>query len=160
MISCSKTQDMRNQYSKECMMRRIILGTTILFVLCCSVQSIAQISTAPVVEDTTLANRDFAKGEKLAKEAKYDSSNFYFEQASVIYENLAQQIDQSQLWEKYVKCYNNMGENLRRKGEYENAMAYLNKALDIGESKLGETNISVAASYHNTGIIYSGQGGI
>jgi CHAT domain-containing protein/Tfp pilus assembly protein PilF len=112
----------------------------------------------PMREDTTLANEYFAKAEEHAKEAQYDSSNFYFEKASAIYENAGVQHDDPKIWEKYIKCYNTTGSNLTRKGDYNNAMIYLNRALEVGIRKLGEMQPDVAMSYNNIGFVYWSKG--
>jgi CHAT domain-containing protein len=97
--------------------------------------------------DTIIANEYFNKAEKLYKDAQYDSSTFYFDKASVIYEKEKE-------YEKYSKCYYKIGNNFKKKGEYKSALRYLNKSLDIGLNKLDSNNLVIAQNYHNIGNIY------
>ena len=97
--------------------------------------------------DTTLARQYFTQAAQFTKEAKYDSAIVYLQKASIIYET-------KQDWEKYVGCYNNIGNNYRSKGAYDQAMHYLNQALEIGLKQLGENHIKTANCYHNIGYVY------
>jgi CHAT domain-containing protein/Tfp pilus assembly protein PilF len=97
--------------------------------------------------DTTLANQYFARGEELAKQAQYDSALVYLQKASSIYEKNAK-------WVAYVRGYNKMGECALRKGAFDQAMEWLNHALNIGVQRLGEQHREMATNYNNTGWVY------
>lgn len=51
------------------------------------------------VLDTSLARQYFKKGASLAKDTKYDSSNYYYQKASVLYEKAANELNEKDLWE-------------------------------------------------------------
>jgi CHAT domain-containing protein/Tfp pilus assembly protein PilF len=104
--------------------------------------------------DTLLANKTFDKAKDLYSRAKYDSSKYYLEQASLIYEKAAIQYNEPKMWEKYVSCINNIGNNFRRQGNYDKAMEHLDKALEIALDKFGEENRETANIYNDIGTVY------
>jgi CHAT domain-containing protein/Tfp pilus assembly protein PilF len=127
--------------------------------LCISICGQAQTTAQSYsVKDTTVANSYMAIAEKFAEEAQYDSSNVYFEKASKIFEKTAQHLEQTRLWEQYVRCCINIGTNLRKKNEYNQAMTFLNKALEAGKRELGEKHIDVSRCYHIIGYVYTNKG--
>ncbi len=136
------------------------MRTTILFItlLLYSTQGISQIDSTFAKSDTTLANKYITKAEELAKKAQYDSSNYYFEKASVIYEKVAILDNQAKTWKKYVSCINLLGSNAVEQGKYENAIEYLNQALEIGLNKLGENHIEISDTYNNIGSVFVRKG--
>jgi len=101
--------------------------------------------------DSTLADDYFAKAESLYEEAHYDSSNFYFEKASSLYQN-------KDNWLEYIKCLNRLANNYIDEAEYALAMTYLEKALRIGQNKLSEQHLEIAQTHHNMGRIYTAKG--
>lgn len=113
---------------------------------------------AQVKPDTSLARNYFIKAEQLSKEAQYDSSNFYFQKAAVIYKNIGLKPNTSAISERLVTCYNRLGINFRKQGEFRQALEYLNMALDVGLNKLGAQNLNVATSNHEIGIVYRSRG--
>ena len=48
--------------------------------------------------------------------------------------------------------YNNIGSLYSKKGRYNKALKYHNKALEIRKTRLGEQSIEVAYSYNNIGV--------
>jgi tetratricopeptide (TPR) repeat protein len=104
--------------------------------------------------DTALINTNFQQAVKLNDKAQYDSSNFYFNIAIDIIKRLILEHNDPKLWEKYVKCYNGIGENYRTKGEYDLASESIQVALKAGKEHFGENNSCVAESYRNIGAIY------
>ncbi len=60
--------------------------------------------------------------------------------------------------EKLTKSYNNLGLAYNNKGDYEKAIEYYQKALEIEESKLGRDHPDTALSYINLGTAYSNEG--
>jgi len=97
--------------------------------------------------DTTLAGRYFAQAEEFVKEAKYDSAIFYFEQASLLHKA-------GENWEKYVRCYNKIGDQYRQKGKFDEAFTYSNQALETGLKYLGAQHPEIASSHSNMGHVY------
>jgi len=112
----------------------------------------------PSLLDTTMAVAYVAKGKQLFKAAKYDSSNFYYERAKVIYEELAGKHNMQVLWERTVQSYNGIGTNLRRLGKYELAIEQVALGLQLGLDKLGTDHVEVAQCYHNIAIIHRRKG--
>ena len=103
-------------------------------------------------KDTTLAGRYFDRAEEFFKtEALYDSAIAYFGKAGALYEN-------EQNWERRVRCYHRMGRSFREKGEFDQAMKYLDQALATGFKELGEQHAEVAAIYSTIGIVYRSKG--
>ena len=97
--------------------------------------------------DTTLADKYFNKAVQLFNNAQYDSSVFYLQKASIIYQN-------AKVWNKYVECYNWLGYNFYTIGEYNKAMDHLNIAVKIGLLKLGKKHLYIAESYTRIGAVY------
>ena len=50
--------------------------------------------------------------------------------------------------------YMNLGYDSYKDGDYNKALEYLNKALDIRKQILGEKHVDTAASYNNIGVVY------
>lgn len=99
------------------------------------------------LRDTSIAAEYFKKGKMLSEKAEFDSSNFYYDKAKAIYDQLCEQVDMRILWEKKLQCYNNIGGNLTAKGKYDRALEQLTHALEIGLKKFGENDVEVAQSY-------------
>jgi len=131
----------------------VILMALILF----SNQAISQTDSTFANQDTTLANKFFARAEELHEKTQYDSSNYYYEKASMIYEITASKYNKLKLWEKYISCINSAFYNFLKQGNYQNARNYLdklNETLGLGLTKFGEKHLRVADCYDNIGIIY------
>ncbi|MCG2830821.1 MAG: tetratricopeptide repeat protein, partial [Desulfobacteraceae bacterium] len=58
----------------------------------------------------------------------------------------------------YGEAYNNIGAAYRSKGEYDRAIEYYQKALEIGIKKLGPEHPNVAGAYNNIGLAYDNKG--
>ncbi|MBU4343974.1 MAG: tetratricopeptide repeat protein [Desulfobacteraceae bacterium] len=58
----------------------------------------------------------------------------------------------------YGEAYNNIGMAYDSKGEYDRAIEYYQKALEIGIKKLGPEHPSVATRYNNIGLAYNSKG--
>ncbi len=102
---------------------------------------------APSATDTTLAVRYFAKADVFVKEAKYDSAIFYFEQAGRLYQA-------GEIWEKYARCYNRIGDQYRQKGKFDEAFMCSQQALETGLKYLGAQHPEIASSHSNMGHVY------
>merc|ERR1711991_325923 len=59
---------------------------------------------------------------------------------------------------KFAQTYNNLGIVYKSLGEYEKAITYFDKDLQITKDKLGENHVDVAASYNNLGNVYKSLG--
>ncbi|MBN1349707.1 CHAT domain-containing protein [candidate division KSB1 bacterium] len=120
-------------------------------------QLLADSTRTGLESDTLLARNFIQKAEELTKTARYDSSNIFYERAGLIYKRAAESVADTSLWESYVKCLSNTGDNLRRQGDYEAAMKYLTDAVSIGLKKIGRMNLQMAATYNILGALYFNQ---
>lgn len=129
----------------------VIIVALILF----SNQGISQSDSTFVAQDTTLASQYFAQAAELRGKAQYDSSLYYFEKASVIFEKIATQYDDTKTWERYIECLGKVNSILQIQGKYDMAMEFLKRALEIGLNKLGENHVQIAKIYLEVGVVYS-----
>lgn len=116
--------------------------------------ALAQTTISFTEGDTARADSYVEKGNNLAFYAKYDSANFYYERAGAIFFEVASETEKTSLWQKYVACYNRMGDIFRIKDRHKEAVVHLNKALEIGTAKLGQNHFEVAVAYDNIGRVY------
>ena len=129
------------------------LALILLYVSCTDVpgntDTAVHDSTEPetAASDTTLAGGYFAQGEQFLEAAQYDSALVYFEKSSELYKA-------EENWEGFIRCYNKIGESSWRRGSYDQAMDYLNRALELGQDLWGEEHPELARSYHTIGIIH------
>ncbi len=103
--------------------------------------------------DTLLAEPYLIKANQLSKEIRYDSAIVYYKKVVALYKPIISKIEKHSIWEKYIQCYNGIGYNLVRKGEYAAAATYLDTALNTGLQKLGNIHLEVANSNHYLGIL-------
>lgn len=108
--------------------------------------------------DTVLAGEYFSRAEELARRARYDSSNVYYDKAAKIYQIAALREDRPGQWEKYIQCYTGLGINARRQGLYGRSLTYLDTALRAGLDKLGPQHLTVATCFQGIGVVYSIEG--
>ena len=66
--------------------------------------------------------------DSLWRVAKYDSSDFYFKKATILYQSKSN-------WNKLVDCYWNIGVNNNYLERFDTALYYLNKAIGYNERK-------------------------
>ncbi len=130
-------------------MTRLTFSIAFCLALTIPASGITQIVPPRAAADTAIAKRYFYQGIRLTKTAAYDSANFYFGKAREIYGQFADSLS----WAVHVLCSNFIGDNLRKKGEYKNALPALNQALVIGKEKLGEMHDYVADTYNHFGTI-------
>lgn len=101
--------------------------------------------------DSSEADRLYKKADDFWRDVQYDSSNFYFEKASSIFEKYKS-------WKNFIECQKNMGINYRYLGNYTQAFVHLNNGLDA-VSRLNENQDSLRAElYNNIGNIYFEKG--
>lgn len=129
-----------------------------LVLLMAATMAMAQTGAVPAIDDTTLANQYFAIAEKLATATQYDSSNVYYQMAAAIYQKVARQANAPRLWERYIACYNDLGNNFTFNRQFDEALTVLNHALETGLKFFGENHPSVARSYHRLGNVYKNVG--
>ena len=111
-----------------------------------------KVFSQPPASDTTLAGRYFAKAEEfVATDILYDSAIVYFGKASTFYQN-------EQNWDMLVRCYQRIGRSFRERGEFAQALKYLDEALAIGLKELGDQHADVALTYSTIGIVYRSKG--
>ena len=121
--------------------------------------SFAQIDSNDIIksytlEDTVLANELIGKAKEFSDKAKYDSSNYYYENAIEIYKQLAEKSSDKKYWEAAAFASNSVGWNILMEGDNDSALASLMRTLDFGLLKLGKNNKEVAQSYNNIGTVY------
>ncbi len=111
-----------------------------------------KISSQSPAPDTTVAGRYFAKAEEfVTTDILYDSAIVYFDKASSLYEN-------EQNWEMLVRCYHRIGRSYRERGEFAQAIKYLDQGLAIGLKELGDLHADVATTYSTLSITYRSMG--
>ena len=99
-----------------------------------------------------MLDREFAMAEALNEAGDFPGAKRLYEKVLPGYEKVpGQELS-------VADCYNDLGEVVRRQGEYEEAKAYHQKALKIRVSKLGEDHVDVAMSYNNLAIVAYHQG--
>jgi len=136
------------------MSRSIFPTVAFFFLLSFTRTAWAQIGGA---SDTTLANAYFTKAEILTRGAQYDSANSYLQISSAIYEKAAVETGERTLWEKYVTCYSKVADNLLIMDQSNDALSFLNKALEVGMKVLGENNPVMAKCYDVYGHFHDDQ---
>jgi len=123
-----------------------LLIITILF-SSCPVSEILSMSPADSLE----AEKLYQKGDDFWRDVKYDSSNYYYEKASKLFEK-------GESWKSYIDCQKNMGINFRYLGNYNQAFSHLNSGLDAVDY-LKENQDSLRAELYNSiGTIYYEKG--
>ncbi|MBW8051969.1 MAG: tetratricopeptide repeat protein [Cytophagales bacterium] len=95
----------------------------------------------------TLANRYFSEADSFSKTFQYDSAIFFYQKASLIYEQL-------ETWEDHVTCYNKIAENYYYKAQYSEAIQQLETGLKTGLERLGKEHNVIAVCYNAFGVIY------
>ncbi|MFQ5677734.1 MAG: hypothetical protein ACE5G1_17730 [bacterium] len=94
-------------------------------------------STKP---DSTRASELFDKARIFRREAQHDSADFYFEKAKAIYERIED-------WINYLKCCNQMGEQLWQRSPRQRAIDYLeNNVLKRFVDKSVDQNLELEIS--------------
>ena len=96
---------------------------------------------------STSQTNNIALADKLAREAYFDSSNFYFEKA-------AQHYLKNEQWEKYIFCLNGLAKNQIEKTEYDSAKKLLASAMELGSEKLADTHREIAKSYNHLATVF------
>ena len=112
------------------------------------------ISLIPVREILSMVKPDSLEAENLYKKAedywrdvRYDSSNFYYEKASSLFQ-------ENKDWERYIECQNNIGANYRYLGNFAEAISHLNMGIDA-INNLDENQDSLRIKlYNNIGFVY------
>jgi len=134
------------------------LAIFIISVMLYSPLCFSRSSPQSTASDTTLARHYVALADSLAKESKFDSSNFYFEKASSIYKKSAEQNGERETWARYIQTLENLGKNLIKQGQYKSASEYLTKALQVGLKELGEDHVATSNLYTPIGEIHYRKG--
>jgi tetratricopeptide (TPR) repeat protein len=98
------------------------------------------------VSETTLAGRYYFQAGQFAQIAQYDSVMVYLAKASELYQS-------EENWEMYVRCYNALAEFSRIMGNYRQGREYINKAMEVGVSRLGKNHPEAVRSFSISGRI-------
>ncbi len=107
-----------------------------------------QDSTSIVIDDSVAAEKYFEKAISFGDSGQYENSYIFLLKASLIFKK-------SENWEGYVKCYNEIAENLISENKYDAALDSLNKLLEIGLYELGNTDSLVGKIYYNIGLAHT-----
>ena len=99
----------------------------------------------------TSADSYFDAADSLWKIAEYDSSNYYYEKALQYYKHDAN-------WENQVNCYRNLGINNRFLGKFDDALVYLDSAIDITNKNVGDKDSFLIDINNSKGSIFYEQG--
>lgn len=111
-----------------------------------------KVSSQSPAPDTTVAGRYFTKAEEfVTTDILYDSAIVYFSKARALYEN-------EQNWDMLVRCYQRIGRSFRERGEFAQAIKYLDQALAIGLKELGDRHGEIATTYSTLSITYRSMG--
>ncbi len=125
----------------------------ILLLIIAALTLVSPVSEAFSMEpaDSTEADWLYKKADDFWRDVQYDSSNFYYEKASSIYEKFKS-------WKNFIECQKNIGTNYRFLGNYSQAFTHLNSGLDA-VSYLKENQDSLRAELYNSiGTIYYEKG--
>ncbi len=93
----------------------------------------------------------FARGERLYKTNKYDSS-------LAVLKDALKQFEREKNPERQMMCLIVIGRNYTSKEIYQDALAYLNKAVKVGKKHVGEVHFNMAQAYNSLGIVYRRMG--
>jgi len=113
-----------------------------------SIKGQCQTRIPSVKPDTALAVTYLNKGKLFLKKAEFDSSMYYFMNASEIFKQALNHKKEQSVWENYILCLTYIGKNFVRQMNFESASEYLHKALELGVEKLGENHIHIAFIYN------------
>lgn len=131
----------------KCISYKIISTAIILiFIIIQSVFSESVSTGQSFSSDTTIADKFLNKAYHLKGQARYDSSNIYFEKAAEIYQN-------ADNWVKYLRAQNGIGRNLFDAGAYEAARKCLNQSIEISRKYLGNNHYTLSNAYAILGLI-------
>ncbi len=131
------------------------IRTAIILVFCISAFLYKTYSQeAYILQDTSIANEYYSKGDSLSRLGRYDPSNVYFEKAKDIYEFISEQTSDQNIYGKLISCSNGIGWNYIMLAKYESADKLMGNTLSYGLEKLGENNIDVAQTYHVIGVLF------
>ncbi|MBN1782436.1 tetratricopeptide repeat protein [bacterium] len=104
--------------------------------------------------DTTGADTFLKTAHDYYTKSLYDSSEIFYEKALHLYEKTPVSDRDSTCYAGIVFCLNKIGQNLLRQAMYQNAMDYLNRALETGLKHLGEPHPHIADIYENMGSVF------
>lgn len=127
----------------------------ITMMLCCLSHGSVHAQGIP---DTVQARIYLTRGAELAARAQLDSANVLTEQARVIFDRATQRFNDGNAWAGLVSALNLLGNNARKQGAYDKALALLQDALQRGESRLGAAHAQVGISYGLLGMVYWNKG--
>ncbi|MDZ7333466.1 MAG: CHAT domain-containing protein [candidate division KSB1 bacterium] len=114
----------------------------------------SQVDTTSMLADTTLASHYIKQAKTFAQKAQFDSSNFYYEKANAIYEQICQHFSIPRLWKNYVSALTHTALNFFKQGDYQRSLERLQKGLAIGLEHVGENHEAVIQVYNILGMVY------
>ena len=111
-------------------------------------------SRVTLAQDSSVAHHYFAQARAFTQTGQYDSSIVYFQKAAEVYKNLSTREKIIPFSERYLKCLNEIGNNLRNNGEYDQALEVLKQALNFGLTTLTHDHSEVANTINYLGAVY------
>jgi CHAT domain-containing protein/Tfp pilus assembly protein PilF len=125
----------------------VLLFSNLLFVcfFCKQEKTTSQLTNKHLVSSTP--NDYISRAEKLARQAYFDSSNYYFEKA-------AHRFLKEDRQEKYIFCLNGLGKNLIEKAEYDSARKLLLSVLKTKTENPDSNNLEFAKTHNHLATIY------
>ncbi len=100
-----------------------------------------------IITDTTIANMYFSKAKEFSKDSKYDSSNFYYDKALIIYKSINKH-------DKYIYAMSAKAGNLIMKSNFDSALTILEPLLQYGLQNLGKKQYAIGKIYAALGRAY------
>ncbi len=110
-----------------------------------------------------LARLFLQRGGILQSKGEYDRALNFAKEAENVLKDIIAPLDSISLDSKHLTaligdCYNNIGGVYYYKGNYDNALKYYNKSLNMRLKTLGDEHPDVAASFNNIGLVYHKKG--
>ncbi|WP_106791140.1 CHAT domain-containing protein [Aquimarina sp. Aq78] len=127
---------------------KFLFPVKIIFLILCLISCSA--IHAQSTQDTIIASQYFSKGEVLLADRKQDSALVYFEKALVIYK-------QSNSQKRIADCSDKIAKAHKASYNFDQAMVYAKKALDVRLKTFGGNHPQVAYSYNDIGHILKQQ---
>ena len=114
--------------------------------------SIKSSNHLPLQSDTLLAHQYFEKAKRLADSLHTDS--YGYDKAFAFYRRSAVLYKKNAMWKRYMQCYNSIGSVLTKNSAYDQALAYLDTALEITHKQESDWPVLIADNHNFRATIY------
>ena len=108
--------------------------------------------------DTILAYQYFQYAQQWNDSSQFDSASIYFDKAGKEFQILAEAHQDSFLWVRTLKMYNEVGRAFVLNSEFDRAIPYFNELIPLCKRTLGEGHLVISDLYNNLGIAYFRKG--